>query len=255
MNLWQRFLDIFSLRQDKEVIEIVKENELLRNENKKLLSTNELLELNLQEDVKLIGELDEELRILKFEDPKETYWNTKRAVNNSYTYQARPAINTEGNIKVDPKIFFTLDNSIPIVKGKDNDEKAFAALKWVIDNYDYESDTAQFKDPEVWLFAFEALDLKHGDCEDGAILLANIMIKSGIPYWRVRLNTGDVEGGGHCWVTYLRESDNQWLIMDWCYWPNDSLKGITWKEAEKYFDIWFSFNQKFIFVDDDLDRP
>ena len=53
----------------------------------------------------------------------------------------------------------------------------------------------------------------------------------------IRLNAGDVKGGGHCWCTYLAEKDNVWYILDWCYWYNESKDlGRTWKDAEKYYD-------------------
>jgi hypothetical protein len=93
------------------------------------------------------------------------------------------------------------------------------------------------------------------NCEDGAILMANIMVESGIPYWRIRLNAGDVKGGGHAYVTYLREKDNKWYILDWCYWSNESINfGRTWAEAKNYFGIWFSWNNKYGFIKDELDR-
>jgi len=87
-----------------------------------------------------------------------------------------------------------------------------------------------------------------GDCEDGAILMANMMLLSGVPYWRIRLNAGDVEGGGHAYVTYLRETDNEWYILDWCYWPSESANfKKKWKDAQKYFGIWGSWNTKYIY--------
>ena len=56
---------------------------------------------------------------------------------------------------------------------------------------------------------------------------------------------------GHCWVTYLSEK-NEWLILDWCY--NYKTRGQLWRNAEDYFKIWFSFNQKLLFAADMLDR-
>jgi len=92
-------------------------------------------------------------------------------------------------------------------------------------------------------------------CEDGAILMANMMLKSGIPYWRIRLNGGDVKGGGHAYVTYLREKDNKFYVLDWCYWPNESINfGQPWADAKNYFGIWFSWNKKYGFIKDTLDR-
>jgi len=81
--------------------------------------------------------------------------------------------------------------------------------------------------------------------------------KSGVPYYKIRINAGNVildgELVGHAWCTYLR-SDNQWIILDWCFHPETALQGLLWKEAEHYFDIWFSFNSRYIFQDDNLGR-
>ena len=191
----------------------------------------------------------------KLPNPIEEYWNTKRLATDDYLYPARTIINGLERVDVDTRIFFTeSDSKIPIVDGANNDEKAYNALKKVHDDMVYMSDTSMFKQPEEWLFAYETLALGNGDCEDGAIFMANIMLKSGIPYWRVRLNAGDVNGGGHCWVTYLRESDDKWVILDWCYFYEDAIKGLLWKDAENYFDIWFSFNKYHIFAEDMLDK-
>ena len=348
-------------------------------------------------------------------DPLEKYWNTKRSSDNTLQYQARTLLNEDVVLAIDPRVFYEVnDNSLPIVSGS-NDQKALKALKWVHDNVVYTSDSAQFKHAEEWLFAHETGKIRTGDCEDGAILIANIMLLSGIPYWRIRLNAGDVsanavgngiqtyikqegittlqwfsqkeidsgtiqkvlqqgleqakesvnkqnlrkavllltkelvnvdtlyanmdgkqlepnqefvnnatqlinlefitkikidkttiqkiykyyallatldimgkrgildsgkkdnllgikgsqgritptlkaEGNqkttegtaGHCWVTYLRESDNQWVILDWCYWFNPN--GTIYHDAEKYFDIWFSWNTQYIFPDESFDR-
>ena len=181
----------------------------------------------------------------------EKYWNNKRPKASGYKYLARVLF--KKRLPIDPKVFFQpIDDGIPILGGSSNDETAKKALIYVHDNIKYESDTVQFKEPEQWLFPFETLHLRKGDCEDGAILIANILLKSGVPYWRIRLNSGDVQGGGHCWTTYLRESDNTWQILDWCYWYNPN--GVEWKTAEKYYQIWFSWNKKYTFLGDKLDR-
>jgi hypothetical protein len=54
--------------------------------------------------------------------------------------------------------------------------------------------------------------------------------------------------GGHGYVSYLRESDNQWVIIDWCY-LEDSAMSVEQKPLHKnneyYKDIWFSFNNEY----------
>jgi transglutaminase-like putative cysteine protease len=93
------------------------------------------------------------------------------------------------------------------------------------------------------------LKTRKGDCDDGAILMANLMIASGIPYWKIRLTAGDVEGGGHAYVTYYCEILNYWVSMDWCYYPNSSLvvNRPDYKDEKIYQDVWFSWNQKYCF--------
>jgi len=214
----------------------------------------------LQNDAALIEQFKKAVLDMKGQipviDPLETYWNTKRPATNGYTYPARTILDGSVNISMDPRLFWERwDSSIPSFSGEANDAKAMTCLRWVINNIAYTPDVTQFKHIEEWLHAHETFFLRKGDCEDGAILMGNIMLKSGIPYWRIRLNAGDVKGGGHCWVTYLRESDNVWYILDWCYYPNDSLRWLPWKAAENYFNIWFSFNRDFIFAQDALDKP
>ena len=173
----------------------------------------------------------------------EKYWNSKIEPLNDYQYRAKNGYN------IDPRIYFTEDNNLPLMSSNTNDDKAMEALNWVIKRVKYTRDIG-----EDWKFAFRTFKDGKGDCEDGAILLANIMITNGIPYWRIRINAGNVKEEGHAYVTYLREEDNEWYVLDWCYWPSDSLQWLKWKDAEKYFGIWFSFNKKNIFIRDELDR-
>lgn len=91
-------------------------------------------------------------------------------------------------------------------------------------------------------------------CEDGSILMASLMLNAEIPNWRVRVTAGLVESGikaelgGHAYVTYCREVDNQWVVLDWCY-REDSMIAINGKPIIKnrpeYKQVWFSFNNKY----------
>ena len=60
---------------------------------------------------------------------------------------------------------------------------------------------------EFWQLPFETRARRIGDCEDKAILLANLLLASGIEYWRVRLNAGMTTVGSHCWVTWFNGED------------------------------------------------
>ena len=85
--------------------------------------------------------------------------------------------------------------------------------------------------------------------------MANMMISASIPPFRIRLNAGDVKGGGHAYVTYLREKDNQWYVMDWCYWYTQSVNfKKKWTDAKNYYGIWWSWNNYAVYKKATLDR-
>ncbi len=232
---------------------------LLRTKENLIESYSEQLKQATQELFKseiMLDECKKNMDKIAINGAQETYWNTKRTPV-SLKYKARPIYGSKKLQELDPRQFLNPnDVSIPTMGGKDNDDIAKRCLQFVTMNIIYTEEYDNFKVPECWLYAWETMKTMKGDCEDGAILLANMMLKSGIPYWRVRLNAGSVEGGGHAWVTYLTESNEEWIILDWCYWPELS-KDLTfkWKDAEdKYFSIWFSFNTKYIFQANNYDR-
>ena len=234
---------------------------VLRQELDSKIEENQVLLEQQDSLLSEIGELESDLEVYKLllapdEDTEvREYWEYKRPKTNSFRYAARAAQYNGPRILVDPRVFFTPnDNAIPIVSGDSNDELAFNALRYVIQNTRYVTDFSLYGVSEHWPFAYETISLRRGDCDGGAILLANVMLASGVPFWRIRICAGEVKGGAHAWVTYLRESDDQWVILDWCYWPQDSLSGLLWKDAENYFRIWFSFNRDDIYANDFLDR-
>lgn len=117
-------------------------------------------------------------------------------------------------------------------KGSD-DEKATAALEWVRQNILYLPDKWQFGLEDLWLFPYETLALKKGDCEDGAILLANLLVAAGIPAWRVRLSCMT----RHIYLTYYSKS-RKWIILDWTTSENPSWLGeviFSWTRNESYY--------------------
>lgn len=204
-----------------------------------------------------IAPLEKELIELKRKlepEPLEDYWNNKRPK----IYQEYLRHETDGDYQIDVRNFFQpYDEVIPKVTGEDFDDIARNALIWVMEHITYVPDNSNdtYKTNEYWAYAYQTMHHRKGDCEDGAILLANIMLRSGIPYWRIRLNAGSVNGGGHAYVTYLREFDNNWTVLDWCYWANykrvaerpthDQEQNYTNKNRNFY--IWFSWNMKYSF--------
>jgi hypothetical protein len=198
--------------------------------------------------------------IFKKELELEHYHNNKYP-KSVKLYTGRTLPNLTDKLKIDVRNFYT-PNDIVIPKINNTllnyDDIAKAALYYVYKNITYISDKTQFNVPEFWMFPFETYHTKKGDCEDGAILLANILLKSGIPYWRIRIVAGDVKSGndtsGHCYCCYLKEDTNEWYILDWCFFYNESKQWLKWKDAKKYLNIWFSFNTKYCFSNDKLDR-
>jgi len=203
----------------------------LDNVRKELIKVDDNLEVCNKKYNKLNLKIEDDFA----EKSEEIYWNNKRPKTNVYW-------NARDDVKMDVRVFYQTDSTLTTFKGS-TDERAKKCLRWVIENISYVGDSGEF-----WQYSYETLLSNTGDCEDGAILLANMMEMSGIPYWRIRLNKGYVEGGYHAYLTYLRESDNQWVICDWCYWPDESLHlDNLWKDAEKYFTIDSSWNSKYSF--------
>ncbi len=85
-------------------------------------------------------------------------------------------------------------------------EKIEWCLAWVRKNITYQSDIIPY-----WQMSEETLYKKTGDCEDGAILLANMLMSANVD---VKLVAGThVNGQGHVAVAW--KDSNHWWILDW----------------------------------------
>jgi predicted flap endonuclease-1-like 5' DNA nuclease len=105
------------------------------------------------------------------------------------------------------------------------------------------------------------------NCEDGAILIAGLLINAGIPSWRVKVCAAqviadpifapsDTELGGHAYCIYLADRSEserklEWVVLDWCYLQDPEvpiekkpLAGDGGQEGA-YKDIWFTFNDQY----------
>ena len=225
--------------------------------NDKWIAKVDELENEIQQKRLRVSELENQITI---PDPKEEYWNN-RYPKQEITYTGRAFFNSKIKTPVDVKIFFQASdfNLEKIVNknwstiGKLNtgtlNERALKCLRWVKANFKYKSDKEVVGLPEFWMFPFEALYYKQGDCDDGAILLANLMTVAGIPYWRIRLNAGEVKGGGHCYVTYCCEKNNEFVVLDWCYQYDETpiANRPPHNNMQDYYDIWFSWNERYAF--------
>ena len=122
----------------------------------------------------------------------------------------------------------------------------------MIDNIGYLSDAenygyAELCAPPVW-----TLSKTLGDCEDGAFLIHSLALNAGVPADRLRTYGGLVETGvgamsdeplaGHGWTAYRRERDNEWVVVDFSYYPNYELMSsrTPMKEDDRYVDdFWY----------------
>lgn len=188
----------------------------------------------------------------------EEYYNTKYPTKPIF-YCGRVIIGSNTRIRADVRDFFSLNDenlnnivrALKLDKQTDN-QKALTCLKWIITNFPYKSDSSNYKQNEFWCMPYESLAKQSGDCEDGAILLANLLLVASVPNWKVRINCGYVlepttkRQVGHAYLTFFDEESEKWVILDWCYYPN--LKRIISREEYKkeklYDNIWFSFNDK-----------
>lgn len=135
-----------------------------------------------------------------------------------------------------------------IVESSDsNDVKAYKILMWVQEHIAYVSDTEGYGSPEYWSLPTLTVSKGGGDCEDGAFLIHSLMLSAGVPYDRIRTYGGAVWGGagapveGHAWTAYKREADDQWVALDWCYYPTDLAvsERTPLSKDYHYFDDWF----------------
>ena len=139
-----------------------------------------------------------------------------------------------------------VNGTLPRLHGT-QDNKVINALRWVKENITYEVDSKRFGVAEKWQTIEETLNFKKGDCEDGAILLFCILYVNRVNVLQFKLVTGDVKGGGHCWLEYMPDqtfgqySLGTWYTMDWCYWYSPAQFGSrTAKDESKYLKDWWS---------------
>lgn len=113
--------------------------------------------------------------------------------------------------------------------GDSNDTKMYKIEQWVQKNIQYVSDEKNYGQSELWAYPTVTLNKKSGDCEDGAFLMHSLALHAGIPPERLRTYGGlvyaddyGITTGGHAWTSYKRETDDAWIITDWCYWAKDT---------------------------------
>lgn len=97
-----------------------------------------------------------------------------------------------------------------------NDTRVYKVEKWVMKNITYRSDKKQFNMNDRWTLPMETLQRKKGDCEDGSTLIMSLAATAGVPVERLRLYAPiALPNGWHACVAYQRESDDQWVWVEW----------------------------------------
>jgi len=202
------------------------------------------------------------------------YWNSKWATAPIiYTGRALRGESYSKQIDVDVKAFIKKNDAILWhvltqleLRKETPNETALAVQNFVCNFLKYKYDEIASECPEFWLFPFEAIQSEIGDCEDGAILIASLLINAGVPSWRVKVCAAqvmadpvfapsDTELGGHAYCIYLAdrpESERklEWVILDWCYLQDPEVP-IEEKPLARdggtegaYREIWFTFNDE-----------
>ncbi|MDM8560025.1 transglutaminase-like domain-containing protein [Candidatus Parabeggiatoa sp. HSG14] len=194
------------------------------------------------------------------------FWNNKWQ-QSPITYGGRALRGSTERILCDVKGFITVNDAFLSEIIRDYrlrkytpNETVHAIQNFVVRFLDYVGDDESSECSEFWQFPFETLQSRIGDCEDGAILMASLMIQAGVPAYRIKVCAGFVQEsptapeGGHAYCVYLadRGEDSQdWVVIDWCYYE-DSDTPPEYKPLAKnggyrscYKDIWFTFNNEF----------
>lgn len=184
---------------------------------------------------------------------RQQWWETRfPEVPVLYRAQDR-SLRDVRNFIFDKSYLFDQAISKSRLKGRDDNETVYKCLMFVIANLKYVGDDVARNQPEFWQYPEDTLTRGTGDCEDGAILLKSLTLACGVPDWKVKIQAGNVKGGGHAYCTYIRDDDTQ-CILDWCYWPNrlPINSRPKFKDKPNYYDIWFSFNKNHAYAETKL---
>jgi hypothetical protein len=197
---------------------------------------------------------------------------SKKKMNNKWPkapiiYKGRALRGESNRIAIDVKNFITINDGMlkevikkyKLDRGNKN-QVAHNCQKFVVNFLTYKYDKETSNTPEFWQFPFETLQSETGDCEDGAILMASLMIEAGIPAWRVKVAAGNVKPsetapeGGHAYCIYYADvgrGKKEWIINDWCFYEDSRLpperKPLAKNGGYKgtYKEIWFTFNNEY----------
>jgi hypothetical protein len=153
--------------------------------------------------------------------------------------------------------------AMKIVHPLDSDDVKMEKIqRWVVDNIEYMTDEKQYGEEELWVPPVMLLKTKKGDCEDGAFLIMSLGLNAGVDPTRLRMYGGFVDAGpgaasgGHGWVAYRRESDDEWVAVDFSYYPDlrpmDDRTPL--RDDEKYVDDYFFITNQYTVITENTNR-
>lgn len=197
---------------------------------------------------------------------RKNYWNNKwdtqtilYELENGKGYaDVRDILNEKLTSKQEELLTITAEELIKYGQKRNysQDDLMFHIFRFVRRNVTYKGDFSVWKKPEYWQNPGQTIEMRTGDCEDGAILMTELARRCEIPAWKIKIAAGWVQDPknkfrqiGHAYVVYLRDDWNEWFVLDWCYYENETIQnwynGKVHKEIEKYaHELWFTFNWK-----------
>lgn len=128
------------------------------------------------------------------------------------------------------------------------DKRIISIAKYVNNRLRYVNDKSLYGKVEYWDDPYNTWLLKKSDCEGSACLIAYLGWLSDIPHYRLKVVAGYVDDGkytegGHAFVLFLREEDNQWYVIEGSYKPNAAFERYKnhkgFNQAYDYKEIWW----------------
>lgn len=174
-----------------------------------------------------------------------------KKVSKKYSMDIRNFVRGPGDWLMTQILDRQIFGDLRLMKSMPVSERLMIIQQWVIDHLTYVGDKKAWEVSDFWQLPEETLTIRKGDCEDGALLLASLLLNAGIEPWRVRVTCGFVKAsetakmGGHAYVTYC--DGRLWYPLDWCYYSE--VREITRRrpiqQRPRYKDVWFSFNNQY----------
>jgi len=142
--------------------------------------------------------------------------------------------------------FSPIYHDIPTYRYKNYDQRMIMAFRYVVKNIKYQRDIDKFGVKEKFEDIDNILETKKADCESMATLLFCIARKNKINPLKIKFICGYVKTskgkGGHSWIEYQADEDNEWYIFDPAYDPHDDAIirfRIKAKDDARYLSKWF----------------